>query len=243
MRDDWRWQRDEPPRAHALFEQYLAQGPRRRLRDLARARGLSYSYLKKLSHLWRWRERAAGWQVTVQQAGEVNAVDLAAEARQRQIRDAQMMMQLARAELARWFVKDREGTLRRLRSLTPHQAARFWQVGYRVEHSLLPPAGPDPPAEVKTKLSEARYQQEEDDEEKPAQQWDLLEEIAKLVRLLRQKRMSPKAVQEHHARLLRWLWLPEEKSLSLEAIGKANRTRSLREGCHASPKTKKAARA
>jgi len=230
MRDDWRRQRDEPPRAHALFEQYLELGPGRNLRTLARRSGASYSYLKKLSHLWRWRERAAGWQTTVRQAGQVDAVDQVAEARKRQIRDAHTLLQLSRAQLARWIARDQEGTMRLLRRLTPHQAARFWQAGYRVERGLLPAFTPEKPAEVEETLRDARDEREREEERKqqPRRRWDLREELSHLIRLLRKEDMSASKVREHHARLLRWLWLPEEKSLSLEAISKANKQRRLR---------------
>ncbi len=180
MRDDWRRQREEPPRAHALFEQYLALGSGRNLRTLARGSGASYSYLKKLSHLWRWRERAAGWQITLRQASQVEAADQVAEARKRQIRDAHTLLQLSRAQLARWITRDGEGTMRLLRRLTPHQAARFWQAGYRVERGLLPPITPERPMKVEDTLREARYQREREEEtEKPRRRrWDLREEIS-----------------------------------------------------------------
>ena len=235
MRSDWHRQRDEPNRAHALFEQYLELGPGRSLRTLARRTGASYFYLKKLSHLWRWRERAAGWQATVRQAGQVDAVDRVAEARKRQIRDAQILLQLSRAQLARWIARDNEGTMRLLRRLTPHQAARFWQAGYRVESGLLPPLTPEAPVDVERSLREARYRRERKEErlkQLPRRRLYLREEIWEFVRLLRKSGLSPSKVREHHARLLRWLWLPEKKSLSLEALTKANTSRRLKERHH-----------
>ena len=245
MRGDWRRQRDEPPGAHALFEQYLQLGPGRRLRTLAKRGAASYSYLKKLSHLWRWQERAAGWQATLQQAGDLDAAELAAQARNRQIRDAQTMIQLARAQLARWIAKDGDGTTRLQRRLTPHQTARLWQTGYRLEHELLPPFTPDGPVDVGERLRKAEYEREDDDEEKTTEPpKDLLEEMAKLIMVLR-RHLSRREVVDHHAKLLRWLWLPGKKSLSLDAISKANRTRSLRKRNHVTGQTtkKEAARA
>jgi hypothetical protein len=240
MRGDWRRQRGEPNRAHSLFEQYLELGPGRSLRALARRSGASYSYLKKLSHLWRWQERAAGWQVNVQQASRVDDVDLVAEARKRQIRDAHTLLQLSRAQLARWIIRDEEGTMRLLRRLTPHQAARFWQAGYRVERGLLPPLTPEEPVDVEKSLREARYERKREEETGEAhsrQKPDLLEALSQLILLLRKEGLSPIQVREHHARLLRWLWLPEEESLSLEAIAKANRSRGLRARHHGTRQT------
>jgi len=242
MRSDWHRQRDEPNRAHALFEQYLELGPGRSLRALSRRSRVSYSYLKKLSHLWRWRERAAGWQATVRQAGQVDAVDRVAEARKRHIRDAQILLQLSRAQLARWIARDNEGMMRLLRRLTPHQAARFWQAGYRVESGLLPPLTPEAPVDVQGRLRQARYEREREERretQQPRGRLDLRKELWEFIRVLRKSRLSRSKIREHYARLLRWLWLPEEKSLSLEAISKAKISRSLR-GRHHGRRQRKA---
>jgi len=151
------------------------------------------------------------------------------------------MIQLARAQLARWVGKDGDGTTRLQRRLTPHQTARLWQTGYRLEHELLPPFAPGGPVDVGERLRKAGYEREredDDDEETPRPPRDLLEEMAKLIMVLR-RHLSRREVADYHAKLLRWLWLPGEKSLSLDAITKANRARSLRKRNDATGQTTK----
>jgi hypothetical protein len=228
MRADWHRQHREPPRAHALFERYLALGPGRSLRALAQGGAGSYSYLKKLSSLWRWHDRAASWQVRLQQTGAVDAVALAGEARERQLKDALALQQLARAQLSRWIGRDREGTLRLLRRLSPHQVARFWATGYRLESLLLPVPSPEAPVAADRKLREARYAQEEGTQ--PVEHLVLLDELAALVALLRKAGLSRGQLTQRYAQLLRWLWLPEEESVSLEAVVKANQRRRKTHG-------------
>jgi len=242
MRGDWRRQPDEPNRAHALFQQYLELGPGRNLRLLSRRSGASYSYLKKLSHLWRWRERAAGWQTQVGQAGQLDEAELAAEARKRQIRDAHTLLQLSRAQLARWIARHPSGALTLRRRLTPHQAARFWQAGYRVEQGLLPPVTPQNQVSVERSLHSAKIEQEQEERRHEGRSshrsWSLRKELASFILVLRRSGLPPSKVREHHARLLRWLWLPEEKSLSLEALGKANRSYRARQRHHGTRRRK-----
>jgi len=239
----WQRQRDEPARAHARFEQYLALGPNRSLRALARTRGASYAYLKKLSCQWRWQARAANWQVNLQHAGPLDALDAAQEARARQIRDAQTLQQLARAQLARWIARDSAGGLRLCRRLSAHQVARVWQVGYRVEHELLPPPEPKPLTDAGRQLQKAKYQHEREQRAGPPEKWNLRVELAAFVQLLRKSRLSRGQVAQHHAKLLRWLWLPNEESLSLQALPKAHRKRSPRHHAHTEKKIHPSARA
>jgi hypothetical protein len=222
----WQRQREEPPRAHALFEQYLSLGPARSLPALARASGRSYGYLKRLSCEWHWQERAASWELHLQ-AGAASATDAAQEARARHIRDAQTLQQLARAQLARWIAKHPDGSVRLRRRLSGHQVARAWQLGYRMEHELLPPPPPGRPPDPGKKLQEARFQEARDQRNGPPEKLDLPRELAAFVRLLRKLHLSRGQVAQHHAQLLRWLWLPEEEGLSLSALSMANSKGSI----------------
>ena len=239
----WQRQRGEPARAHALFEQYLALGPSRSLRTLARTSGLSYAYLKKLSCRWQWQERAASWRLSLQQADSLDAVDAAQEARARHVRDAQTLQQLGRAQLARWFAKDPDGSVRLRRRLTAHQVARVWQAGYRVEHELLPPCPPEQPPDAARKLQAAQYQDERAQRAGPREKMNLRAELAAFVRLLRKSGLSRAQVAQHHGKLLRWLWLPNEESLSLQALAKANKKRSPRNHGHDTKKATPSTRA
>jgi hypothetical protein len=241
----WQRQRNEPARAHAYFEQYLALGPGRSLGALARTAGVSYAYLKKLSSQWHWQERAGSWQLNVQQAASLDAVDAAEEARARHLRDAQTLQQLARAQLARWIAKDPEGGVRLRRRLSAHQVARAWQVGYRVEHELLPPPAPPPLADAGKLLREARYEREygEQAETPTPEPRDLATELAALLALLRRHGVSREKIVQHHAQLLRWLWLPNEETLSLSALKKAPTKRSNRNHGRDTEKTPRSRRA
>ena len=239
----WQRQRGEPPRAHSLFEQYLALGPSRSLRTLARTNGLSYAYLKKLSCHWHWQARVACWQLSRQQAGSLEAVDAAQEARARHIRDAQTLQQLGRAQLARWFAKNPDGSVHLRRRLTGHQVARVWRAGYRVEHELLPPPAPEQLPDAGQKLRQAQYQEEREQRAGPPEKLDLPTELAAFVRLLRRSGLSRGQVAQYHAQLLRWLWLPNEESLSLQALSKAHKKRSPRNHGHDTKKTAPSTRA
>lgn len=211
----WQQLPREPNRAFALFQAYLGLGPGRSLPALARSGIASLSYLKKLSSRWWWRERVGSWQVSLTQAGQVGDADLARAARERQLKDALALQQLARAQLARWLERDPEGTVRLMRRLTPHQVARFWQTGAHLERELLPPSPPEQPVDAERRAQEAKWRQEREQER---EQLSLSQEIASLLGLLAKAGVQADQCQQIRAQLLRWLWLSEEQLSDKPAI-------------------------
>jgi len=227
----WQRQRGEPARAHALFSSYLALGPGHSLSDLARSGTASLSYLKKLSARWHWRERAAGWQAQLV-TGLPTQPEQVAAARERQLKDALAMQQLAKAQIGRLLGRDREGTVRLLRQLTPHQMMRFWQVGFLVEDGLLPLPEPVRPRTVRHALLE--QSRERETSPTPSPRTLSLRAFAAFEEAMRQAGIRVAKRRALLALLRRWLWLPEEEvreapsRLSLPPPKKARGSRSQR---------------
>ena len=221
----WQRWRGEPPRAHGLFSSYLALGPGRSLPGLARSGAASLSYLKKLSARWRWRERAASWQGQLAGARHCTDPQQAAATRERQLKDALAMQQLAKAQISRWLGRDRDGTLKLIGRFTPHQTMRLWQVGFLVEDGLLPLSEPERPQEVRQALLRQRQEQEASSgPSSPVR--PLPEALAAFDAALREAGIRPPRRRELLSLVRRWLWLPEERkesspSLSLPAPRKA----------------------
>ncbi|RJQ40262.1 MAG: hypothetical protein C4555_01830 [Dehalococcoidia bacterium] len=208
MRNDWNRQPGESPRAHALFSSYLDLGPGRSLPALARSEGISLSYLKKLSANWRWQERALAWQ------GNLTASDdeeLVKEARERQLRDAVTLQQLARAQLSRWVARDPEGTSRLIRQLNPTQVARFWQTGFHLENELLPPIKPPQEIAVAEQIKETEKEQAE------IKHPSFSQCMKRLLRAARKAGLRGPRLEAVRTKFLRWLWLPEEADLETMA--------------------------
>lgn len=59
----WERQPGESSVAYARFQIYRDLGSSRTLRETARISGLSLDRLKQLSTTWRWRVRAAAWEL------------------------------------------------------------------------------------------------------------------------------------------------------------------------------------
>jgi hypothetical protein len=145
-----------------------------------------------------------GWQASL---AESDDEELVAEARARQLRDAVTLQQLARAQLARWIAKDPEGIPKLIHQLTPHQVARFWQTGFHLENELLPPVKPPEEVDISKKIKESEKEQAAQEK---AKELDFAEIWTKLLRLLRRAGLRKERLEEKCAKLLRWLWLPEE---------------------------------
>ena len=224
MEVTWRRIRGEPARAHALFDGYLGLGPTRSLPRLAATTGRSLSYLKKLSARWHWQARAAAWQqhvaISVQGgAGE----DTTAQARDRQLKDARAMQQLARAQLARWIRRDPDGSTWLAKQLTPNQVVSFWKTGFSLERDLLPPSTEEEP-----RIDQHPKETAADREEK--RPLSVGEALTRLAQALRSAGLRGEQVYRELTRVCRWLWLPEEE---VEAVrhtrpGKANKKRKRR---------------
>jgi hypothetical protein len=205
----WQRQRGEPARAHALFSSYLALGPGRSLPSLARSGLASLSHLRKLSARWQWRERAASWQAQLAAAGRSAQPDSPTSIRERQLRDALAMQQLAKAQISLWLKRDHEGTLQLIKQLTPHQVMRFWQVGFLVEDGLLP--APAPEAREEMRLALLRQQREREAPSPPPERaLSLPRAFAAFEEALRAAGMGAAARRRLLSLVRRWLWLPEE---------------------------------
>lgn len=193
----WERQPGEPERAYARFSALLDLGPQGSLTRLARLGMASLSHLKKLSARWRWQERAADWRAHL--AGQVQAVvsDPGAEARQRLLRDAQTMQRLAWAQIVRGF-RSADGRSR----IPPQYVAALWRHGFAIAHELLPRA-------VTADLPQAQGQQPpEGSADAPFLPFD--QAMARLLARLRRAGVPTSQLPGVRARLLRWLWLPED---------------------------------
>jgi hypothetical protein len=197
---------------------------------LAQTGAASLSYLKKLSARWRWKERASLWQAQLVSSGQPDDPSLAEAVRERQLRDARALQQLARAQLARWLQQDEQGTLTLIKRLTPHQVARFWQASSRLERELLPPPEQEQVPEW------ASYRRQDDRQHQPSPRVPPLHQaLSGLLVLLRKAGLRGKRLDHARAKLLRWLWLPEDairnpESLSLTARKKASSRRKRDHG-------------
>ena len=150
--DSWEKLPGEPPRAHALFEGFLLPGPGRTLPPVARAQGVSLSYVKKLSVRWDWRERAESWQSKLYSSSQTENAETIIEARERQLKQAVAFQRIARAELARSFQRDPDGTRNALKRFSPYAIARLWQTGFRLESELRPPPSVEPIPDLREAL-------------------------------------------------------------------------------------------
>jgi hypothetical protein len=197
---------------------------------LAQTGVASLSYLKKLSARWRWKERASVWQAQLVASSQVDDAELTVAVRERQLRDARALQQLARAQLARWLQQDEQGTLRLIKRLTPHQVARFWQAGSRLERELLPP-----PEEGQVPEWDS-YRRQDDRQHQPSPRVPSLPQaLSGLLVLLRKAGLRGKRLDQARAKLLRWLWLREDavrnpEPLSLTARKKASSQRKRDHG-------------
>jgi hypothetical protein len=220
----WQRQRGEPPRAHALFSSYLALGPGRSLPDLSRSGVASLSHLKKLSARWGWRERAASWQAQLAGAGERTDPEQATAVRERQLKDALAMQQLAKAQIGRWLGRDRGGTLKLIGRFTPHQTMRLWQVGVLVEDGLVPRPEAAPPPEIRQALRKHQRSDEASAANPPV--LSLPEAFAAFDTAMRKAGIRAPQRRRLLSLVRRWLWLQEETKetpprLSLPARPKA----------------------
>lgn len=215
----WERLRGEPERAYALFDQYLTLGPTRSLPKLARTTSRAVSYLRKLSARWQWQQRAAAWQQHLIASSQPPQEQAAEQLRARQLKDAQALQQLARAQIMRWVRRDPEGKVWLARQLTPHQVAGFWQTGFHVEQELLPLPPDDGPPPIKSPPEEA----DRSDAGAPKPPPSLRDALKRLARALRKAGLQGETVYERLAKVCRWLWLPEEEA---DAIRPARRSKA-----------------
>jgi len=139
MPEPWERGPNEPPRAYSLFEEYLALGPGRSLRQLADTGTASVAYLKELSSRWRWRERAAAYRAQVARSAFPTSLEEGKQARERVRRDARLLRRLAWAQMQQ-RVAEGKGP-------TPRELPRLLRRGVSLELLLRPMAEPqaDPP--------------------------------------------------------------------------------------------------
>jgi len=197
----WERLRGEPKRAYSLFDQYLTLGPARSLPKLARSTSRAVSYLKKLSARWHWQQRAAAWQQHLLASSQPPQEQAVEQLRARQLKDAQALQQLARAQITRWVRRDPEGKVWLAKQLTPHQVARFWQTGFHVEQDLLPLPPDDGPPPIESRPEKADRPDEGAD--KPP--LPLRDALKRLARVLRKAGLRGEAVYERLVKVCRWL--------------------------------------
>lgn len=126
------WERlsGETSMAYAAFRQYRDLGPARRVDDMA---DTSRTSAQRWSRRWRWVERAQAW--------DAEAHRLEDAARLEQIRTMDSNHQRA----ARALIAAGLRALQNVGELTPHQAARFVDLGTRLERATLLGAHLEPP--------------------------------------------------------------------------------------------------
>lgn len=136
MSDVEPWERlpGETPRAYAAFRQYRDLGPARTVTAMS---GVSQVTAGRWARAHRWAARAQAW--------DAEAYRLEDARRLEQIR----VMEETHQRAARALITAGLRAMQDLPSLTPHQAARFVDLGTRLERAALsgerlPPPGPAP---------------------------------------------------------------------------------------------------
>ena len=125
----------ETSRAYAAFRQYRDLGPARTVDAMS---NVSRITAQRWSRTHRWVERAQAWDAEAYRLDDARRLD--------QIRTMDDTHQRA----ARVLIQTGLRALQDLGSLTPHQAARFVDLGTRLERATLlgthldPPPGPVP---------------------------------------------------------------------------------------------------
>ena len=157
MGEPWERGTEEPPRAYALFEDYLSLGPGCTLRQLAETGVASVAYLKELSARWQWRERTAAYQAHVARSAFPTPQEEGRQARDRLLREAQMLRRLAWAQMAQ---RAAEG-----KGPTPWELARVLRRGVSLELLLRPmPENPADSPDPSTDPAECDREPETDEE-------------------------------------------------------------------------------
>lgn len=130
------WERlpDESSRAYEGFREFRDLGPARSLRGLVATNRHS---ARSWSLRFRWTERARAWDAELYRVEDARRLDAIRTMDEQHQRAARAMIGAGLRALAS------------IEDLTPHQAARFIDVGTRLERSALlgerqPPPGRDP---------------------------------------------------------------------------------------------------
>ena len=136
MAKPWEQQAGETAKAFARFCGYLEIGLGRSLGELAHQQGVTLAAVKKLSRRWRWRDRVSAWDRELGKAQLEAIAGDADQARERQLREAATLQQLARAQLARFVERSPEGTAALRRELVPKEVIELWELGFLSEQEL-----------------------------------------------------------------------------------------------------------
>jgi len=211
MPEPWERQPNESPKAFGRFCAYLEMRPQRSLTELARRQKVTLSAIKQLSSRWRWRDRAAAWERELGHAQLETAAKQSDEARQRQLRDAITLQQLARAQLAKWIERSEDGGTTLRKQLKPAEVIQLWEMGFLSEQELRAemseakekeaPSGPQPPPQ-------ALPQQGEKGKCKVEEVQDPREAMIELLLGLCRGGVPMEDMQETQERLATWLGVP-----------------------------------
>jgi hypothetical protein len=121
-RDPWERLPGETPRAYEAFRKYRDLGP---LRSLSQLTDVSRSSAHGWSRSHRWHERAQAWDAETHRVEDQRRLE--------QIRT----MDREHQRVARGLIAAAVRSLQDVRDLTPHQAARFVDLGTRLERATL----------------------------------------------------------------------------------------------------------
>lgn len=120
--EPWEKRPDETGRAYAAFRLYRDLGPARRLADVP---GFAARTLRGWQTTHRWNERAQAWDLEAYRLDDARRLE--------QIRS----MDETHARAARVLITTGLRAMQNLDQLTPHQAARFVDLGTRLERATL----------------------------------------------------------------------------------------------------------
>lgn len=128
----WERRPAETSRAYAAFRQYRDAGPGRALTSVA---GHHYDTVRKWASRHRWKERAQAWDAEAYRQEDAARLE------------AVRAMDDTHARAGRALVAVALRAIGDVGDLTPHQAARFLDLGTRLERSALlgGPLAPNPP--------------------------------------------------------------------------------------------------
>jgi len=120
--DPWARQPGEPARAYEAFRAFRDLGPARALADVAE---FSTGTVRRWSRMHHWITRAAAWDAEAYRVEDARRLERIRTMDENHVRAARAMLQRGLR------------ALENLGDLTPHQAARFVDLGTRLERATL----------------------------------------------------------------------------------------------------------
>ena len=140
----WERRKGETGAAYGAFVLYRDLGARRRLQQVAEARGCQVSLLKRWSSEYDWVCRARAWDAEQAREQERLRRELRREALEQQAQDAELLRKLCRGFLQGLVQRDAEtGRLHLDPSIKPRDAVQFYRLASEIEKGLPQPAEPE----------------------------------------------------------------------------------------------------